>query len=77
MSKLTMSTDLSLIYKQFFPPKPPLTEANLPDQTGKHFIVTGATSGVGILKFLHTRHTPSHPHRPLRSLHHRAGCEAV
>ncbi|KAH8701099.1 putative short-chain dehydrogenase [Talaromyces proteolyticus] len=28
---------------------PPLTEANLPDQTGKVFIVTGATSGYGLL----------------------------
>ncbi|KAH6678721.1 hypothetical protein B0J14DRAFT_329303 [Halenospora varia] len=28
-------------------PEPPLTEKNLPDQAGKVFIVTGATSGVG------------------------------
>ncbi|BCS28646.1 uncharacterized protein APUU_70216A [Aspergillus puulaauensis] len=30
-------------------PAPPLTEANLQDQTGKVFIVTGATSGYGLL----------------------------
>ena len=31
---------------QFFPPKPTLTEANLPSQKGKVFIVTGGASGV-------------------------------
>ncbi|KAH7020764.1 uncharacterized protein B0I36DRAFT_296199 [Microdochium trichocladiopsis] len=30
-----------------WPNKPVLTEANLPDQSGKVFIVTGATSGIG------------------------------
>ncbi|XWW93996.1 hypothetical protein V2A60_001935 [Cordyceps javanica] len=30
-----------------FIPSPPLTEANLPDQTGRVHIVTGANSGVG------------------------------
>ncbi|GAM86970.1 hypothetical protein ANO11243_049910 [Dothideomycetidae sp. 11243] len=29
------------------PVAPPLTEHNLPDQTGKVFLVTGATSGIG------------------------------
>ncbi|KAI1323656.1 retinol dehydrogenase 12 [Xylariaceae sp. FL0255] len=32
---------------QNLPPAPKLTEVNLPDQAGKVFIVTGATSGVG------------------------------
>ncbi|KAL4912680.1 hypothetical protein BDW62DRAFT_206258 [Aspergillus aurantiobrunneus] len=32
-----------------FSQQPPLTEANLPDQSGKVFIVTGATSGYGLL----------------------------
>ncbi|KAL4932527.1 uncharacterized protein BDV17DRAFT_300654 [Aspergillus undulatus] len=32
-----------------FSGKAPLTEANLPDQSGKVFIVTGATSGYGLL----------------------------
>ncbi|KAK3173359.1 hypothetical protein OEA41_006688 [Lepraria neglecta] len=32
---------------QFWPPKPVLTEKNLPDQSGKVFIVTGSSSGVG------------------------------
>jgi NAD(P)-dependent dehydrogenase (short-subunit alcohol dehydrogenase family) len=31
----------------FFPRKPTLTEDNLPDQTGKVFIITGGNSGVG------------------------------
>jgi NAD(P)-dependent dehydrogenase (short-subunit alcohol dehydrogenase family) len=43
-----MAITLSLIYKQFFPPKPTLTETNLPNLSGKHFIITGATSGVGL-----------------------------
>ena len=34
-------------FSQFFPPKPTLTEANLPSQKGKIFIVTGGASGVG------------------------------
>ncbi|KAL2785770.1 hypothetical protein BJX66DRAFT_314154 [Aspergillus keveii] len=33
----------------FLTPKPPLTEANLADQSGKVFIVTGASSGYGLL----------------------------
>ena len=33
----------------FFNASPPLTEKNLDDQTGKVFIVTGATSGIGEL----------------------------
>ena len=34
-------------FSQFFPPHPTLTEANLPSQKGKVFIVTGGNSGVG------------------------------
>lgn len=34
-------------WSQFFPPTPSLTEANLPIQKGKVFIVTGGYSGVG------------------------------
>ncbi|KAL9115370.1 MAG: hypothetical protein Q9227_000691 [Pyrenula ochraceoflavens] len=35
-------------FSQFFPPAPTLTEANLPSQKGKVFIVTGGASGVGL-----------------------------
>ncbi|KAK5631720.1 hypothetical protein RRF57_007434 [Xylaria bambusicola] len=37
------------IWTQFFPPRngAPLTEANLPNQNGKVFIVTGSSSGIG------------------------------
>ena len=35
-------------YSQFFPPRPALTEDNLPSQKGKVFIVTGGASGVGL-----------------------------
>ena len=38
---------MGVIFSQFFPPKPTLTEANLPSQKGKVFIVTGGASGVG------------------------------
>ncbi|KAI9660957.1 MAG: hypothetical protein M1821_009284 [Bathelium mastoideum] len=34
-------------WSQLFPPAPILTEKNLPAQTGKVFIVTGAASGIG------------------------------
>lgn len=34
-------------WSQFFPPQPSLTEASLPSQKGKVFIVTGGYSGVG------------------------------
>ncbi|EXJ94873.1 hypothetical protein A1O1_03272 [Capronia coronata CBS 617.96] len=33
--------------QSFFLPPPPLTEQNLPDQSGKVFLITGANSGVG------------------------------
>ncbi|MCJ1391370.1 hypothetical protein MMC18_004234 [Xylographa bjoerkii] len=38
---------MGVTYSQFFPPHPTLTEANLPSQTGRVFIVTGGASGVG------------------------------
>jgi NAD(P)-dependent dehydrogenase (short-subunit alcohol dehydrogenase family) len=34
-------------WSQFFPPEAPLTETNLPSQSGKVFLVTGGYSGVG------------------------------
>lgn len=34
-------------FTQMFPPTPSFTEANLPSQKGKVFIVTGGSSGVG------------------------------
>jgi len=34
-------------WSQLYPPAAKLTEKNLPDQTGKVFLVTGGTSGVG------------------------------
>ncbi|KAF2678836.1 NAD(P)-binding protein [Lentithecium fluviatile CBS 122367] len=36
------------IWSQCFPPAPTLTEANLPSQKGKVFVITGGTSGVGL-----------------------------
>lgn len=36
-----------LIWTQLFPPSAPLTEANLPNQAGKVFLITGASSGIG------------------------------
>ncbi|KAH6632794.1 hypothetical protein F5144DRAFT_263258 [Chaetomium tenue] len=33
---------------QFFPPKPTFTEADVPPQDGKVFIVTGGASGIGL-----------------------------
>ena len=39
---------MGVTFSQFFPPKPTLTETNLPSQKGKVFIVTGGTSGVGL-----------------------------
>ncbi|KFZ24489.1 hypothetical protein V502_01024 [Pseudogymnoascus sp. VKM F-4520 (FW-2644)] len=38
---------MSVSLRSIFPPKPVLTEDNLPDQTGKTFIVTGSSSGIG------------------------------
>ncbi|RYP05648.1 hypothetical protein DL764_003657 [Monosporascus ibericus] len=39
----------SAVWTQFFPPRngAPLTQANLPNQAGKVFIVTGGSSGLG------------------------------
>ncbi|KAJ5916969.1 steroid dehydrogenase [Penicillium tannophilum] len=39
---------MGIAWSQFFPPAPSLTEANLPSQRGKVFIVTGGYSGVGL-----------------------------
>ena len=38
---------MGVTFSQLYPPHASLTEANLPGQNGKVFIVTGATSGVG------------------------------
>ncbi|KAF2727771.1 short-chain dehydrogenase [Polyplosphaeria fusca] len=38
---------MGVTLSQVFPPRPALTEANLPSQQGKVFVVTGGTSGVG------------------------------
>lgn len=49
---------LSRFWKQsFFLPKPPLTEANLPDQKDRVIIVTGGYTGVGLelAKILYSR----------------------
>ena len=35
-------------FSQFFPPHPTMTEASLPSQKGKGFVVTGGASGVGL-----------------------------
>ncbi|ORX93900.1 hypothetical protein BCR34DRAFT_550569 [Clohesyomyces aquaticus] len=35
-------------FSQMFPPEPQFTESNLPDLSGRVFIVTGAASGVGL-----------------------------
>lgn len=42
-----MSIYLDALRQCFFIPKPTLTEHNLPDQTGRVFIVTGGYAGVG------------------------------
>ena len=41
-----MGNQLSQL-SQLYPPKPTFTEHNLPDQSGKTFIITGGSSGVG------------------------------
>lgn len=42
-----MSVPFSTIWTQYFPPRGPLTEANLTSQIGKVFIVTGGSNGLG------------------------------
>ncbi|KAI4267279.1 MAG: hypothetical protein L6R38_008316 [Xanthoria sp. 2 TBL-2021] len=38
---------MGVTFSQLFPPKPTLTEANLPSQHGKVFLITGGASGIG------------------------------
>jgi NAD(P)-dependent dehydrogenase (short-subunit alcohol dehydrogenase family) len=38
---------MGVTFSQFFPPTAGLTEANLPSQEGKVFVITGGASGVG------------------------------
>lgn len=45
--QVDMSVSFGTIWTQHFPPAGPLTEANLPNQTGKVFIVTGGSNGIG------------------------------
>lgn len=42
-----MSVSFATLWTQHFPPTGPLTEANLPNQAGKVFIVTGGSNGLG------------------------------
>lgn len=42
-----MPPTFSSSFTQFFPPAPYFVEKDVPDLTGKVYIVTGATSGVG------------------------------
>lgn len=42
-----MSVSFATIWTQHFPPAGPLTEANLPNQAGKVFVVTGGSNGLG------------------------------
>nr|A0A0C6DRT7.1 RecName: Full=Short-chain dehydrogenase/reductase bet4; AltName: Full=Betaenone biosynthesis cluster protein 4 [Neocamarosporium betae]BAQ25463.1 short-chain dehydrogenase [Neocamarosporium betae] len=41
------SQPISSMWTQMFPPKPTYTEEHMPDLSGKIYIVTGASSGVG------------------------------
>ncbi len=43
-----MALTISNWYTQFFPPKPTFTEADVPSQKGRVFIVTGASAGIGL-----------------------------
>lgn len=45
--QIDMSVSFGTIWTQHFPPAGPLTEANLPNQAGKVFIVTGGSNGIG------------------------------
>ena len=38
---------MGVTYSQFFPPTPTLTEANVPNLSGKVVIVTGGAAGIG------------------------------
>jgi retinol dehydrogenase 12 len=38
---------LTQTFSEFFPPKPRLTEANLPSLEGKTYLVTGGAAGIG------------------------------
>lgn len=38
---------MDMLYQAFWLPAPPLTEKNLPDQSGRVFIVTGGYAGIG------------------------------
>lgn len=48
---------LQSLYTQLRPPPPPLTEANLPSQAGKVFLVSGGNAGIGfeLVKILYSK----------------------
>ncbi|EMC94578.1 hypothetical protein BAUCODRAFT_25740 [Baudoinia panamericana UAMH 10762] len=43
-----MGVPLSVLWTQYFPPPPSLTEKTLPRQQGKVFLVTGGNTGIGL-----------------------------
>ena len=52
-----MATAVRNLYSQLFPSAPTFTEASVPDQNGKVFIVTGGNAGVGfeLVKILYSK----------------------
>ncbi|OJJ50261.1 hypothetical protein ASPZODRAFT_149653 [Penicilliopsis zonata CBS 506.65] len=46
------------IFQQIFPPSPTFTEKDIPDQTGRVFIITGGASGIGFeaVNLLYAQH---------------------
>ncbi|KAI9151987.1 Short-chain dehydrogenase/reductase sthC [Paramyrothecium foliicola] len=44
---LLASGSFQTMINQFYPPSPTFTEEDVPDQTGRTFIVTGGTNGIG------------------------------
>ena len=44
-----LGVPISTIWTQFFPPRGPLGEANLPRQADRVFVVTGGTTGLGFV----------------------------
>lgn len=52
-----MTAAIRNVYTQMFPPSPTFTEEHIPSQTGKIFIVTGGSDGVGfeLIRILYSK----------------------